>query len=85
MKVFKYIVKFLVIIGSLNLGVMGVANYDVLGSIFGGMSMMTNYSTGPRIVFVIIGIAALLSLICVLKHCCCGCNDNHKKGGGCCR
>jgi uncharacterized membrane protein YuzA (DUF378 family) len=44
---------------------------------------------GARIVFVIIGIAGLLSLICVLKNCC-SCNDGNKKdkghgGGGCCR
>jgi uncharacterized membrane protein YuzA (DUF378 family) len=89
MRFFKYVVKFLVVIGALDLGVIGVANYDVLGNLFGGMMMpMMTYSMGPRIVFVVIGIAGLLSLICLLKHCCC-CNDDNKKdkghGGGCCR
>ncbi|MBM3193154.1 MAG: DUF378 domain-containing protein [Chlamydiae bacterium] len=86
----KYVLKLLVIIGALDLGVMGVANYDVLGNLFGGMDLpMLTHSVGVRIVYVIIGIAGLISLICVLKSCC-SCNDKNKKdkghhGGGCCR
>ena len=87
MKVFKYIVKLLVIIGALDLGVMGVANYDVLGNLFGGMAMpMMTYGMGVRVVLTLIGIAGVLCLICLIKHCCC-CTEGKKKdkGGGCCR
>ncbi len=85
MHIFRYIVKFLVVIGALDLGIMGAFNYDVIGSLFGGMSM-TDHMMAPRVVMIVIGIAGLLSLICLLKHCCC--KDNNKKdkhGGGCCR
>jgi uncharacterized membrane protein YuzA (DUF378 family) len=90
MRFFKYLVKFLLIIGALDLGIIGVANYCVIGNLFAGMMMPpVAYPMGARIVFVIIGIAGLLSLICVLKNCC-SCNDGNKKdkghgGGGCCR
>ena len=88
MHIFKYIVKFLVVLGALDLGIMGAFNYDVIGHVFGGMMMPPTdmYTMGPRVAMVIIGLAGLLSLICLLKHCCC--KDGNKKdkhGGGCCR
>lgn len=83
-KVLKYVVKVLLIIGALELGIMGVFNYDVIGSLFGGVAMV-----GARIAFGIIGIAGLLALGCVARGCCEGKDHNsHKKGGhggGCCR
>ncbi len=87
MHIFKHVVKFLVIIGALDLGVMGLTNYDVLGNVFGGMAMpMMAYGMGARVAFTVIGIAGVLCLICMIKHCCC-CNEGKKKdkGGGCCK
>ena len=77
MSVFRYIVKFLVIIGALEVGIMGATNYDVISSVFGMHPM------APRIVFIAIGIAGVLALICLVR-CCCGCKDGGKKGGGSC-
>ncbi len=77
MHIFKHIVKLLVIIGALDLGVMGVTNYDVIGNVFGGM--------GARAAFVVIGIAGVLCLVCFVKRCCCDEGKKKDKGGGCCR
>ena len=87
MHIFKYIVKILVILGALDLGVIGLANYDVIGNLFGNMMVpMTVYSMGARIAFVAIGIAGLLCLLCLAKNCCCSSNKKDKGGhGGCCR
>ena len=88
MHIFKYIVKILVIIGALDLGVMGLTNYDVIGNVFGGMSMpVMTYGMAPRVAFVIIGIAGVLCLICCVKNCCCsnGKKKDKGSGGGCCR
>ncbi len=53
----KYILKPLILIGALNWGLIGLFNYDLVGAIFG-------YGSGAsRIVFSIIGIAAVLCII----------------------
>ncbi len=81
-KILKYLVKILLIIGGLELGIVGAFKYDVIGTIFGGVDMM-----GARVIFGVIGIAALLALVAVGRCCCSGDHhDSHKKGGGgCCR
>ena len=89
MHIFKHIVKFLVILGALDLGVMGLTNYDVIGNIFGGMAIpMMTYGMGARVALTVIGIAGVLCLICFVKHCCCCCSEGKKKdkggGSGCC-
>lgn len=91
MHIAKCVVKILVVIGALELGVLGAFNYDVIGSIFGS-AMVPAYHMGVRVLFSLIGIAGLVSLACLCKKCCCksSCSsDTNKKdkghGGGCCR
>ena len=82
MNFLKYVVKFLIVIAALNLGIIGAFNYDLLGTLLGGMMLL-------RIVYCLIGLAGLAGLVCLVKHCNCGCNSGNKKdkghGGGCCR
>ena len=54
----------LAIIGAINWGSIGIFNYDLLGSIFGG------YTTMSRIVFSIVGLAGLwcISLLFRDRH-----------------
>ena len=89
MNFLKCIVKIVLVIGALELGIIGLFNYDVIGTLAGETDMVM-HAMWARVAFVVIGIAGLLSLICILKHCCsCCCSHNKKdKGGhsgGCCR
>ncbi len=52
------IAMILLIIGGLNWGCVGLFNYDVVTAIFGGVPTGT-HSTLTRIIFVLVGIAAL--------------------------
>lgn len=47
------IAEVLVIIGALNWGIIGVTDYNVIGSMFGMMSALT------RIIYTLVGIAAI--------------------------
>ncbi len=89
MCIFKYVVKFLLIIGALDLGAMGLFGVCPISSLFSGMMVYPPESPmGAKISFIVIGIAGLLALIWLLKKCC-GCKETNKKdkghGGGCCR
>lgn len=64
MKVLKYLALILLIIGGLNWGLVGVFNFDLVASVFGG------YTTGARVVYTLVGLSAIWKLICVFK--CCG-------------
>ncbi len=50
---FEWLAIFLVIIGGLNLGLLGLFDYNLIESIFGVMSGIT------RIIYTIIGLSAL--------------------------
>ncbi|MBS0626219.1 MAG: DUF378 domain-containing protein [Verrucomicrobia bacterium] len=72
MKAIGYIAKLLVIIGALNWGLVGFFQYDLVSSIFGGMTM------GARVIFALVGLAGLYKLFCCCfcrKHCGCGCKN----------
>jgi uncharacterized membrane protein YuzA (DUF378 family) len=87
MHIFKYIVKFLVVIGALDVGGIGLFGFCPIASLFSGMMMYPPMiPMGAKVTFIVIGIAGILSLICLLQHCF-GCKDGNKKdkGGGCCR
>lgn len=80
MKVIRFIVMLLMVIGSLNWGLVGFFGYDLIGDIFGG-----TMSAGARVVFAIVGLAGLwgIGLLC---RCSgggsCGCGPDcscHKK------
>lgn len=57
MKVLNAIVLLLLIIGGLNWGLVGIANYDVVAAIFGPMTSLT------KLIYDIVGIAALYQLV----------------------
>ena len=76
MKCFRFIVLLLMVIGSLNWGLIGFFQYNLLGDLFGGA-----YSGFSRFVFAIIGLAGLYG-ISFLFHCCScsSCKGGSKKG-----
>ena len=56
MKTLDYIVLILVIIGTLNWGLVGLLNFDLVRVLFGDMTLLS------RIVYVVIGVCGLYSL-----------------------
>lgn len=54
MKAIKIISLVLVIIGGLNWGLVGIANFDLVATIFGDMSTLS------RIVYSLVGLAAIV-------------------------
>ena len=52
----------LLIIGGLNWGLVGLLNLDIVALIFGSMSLLS------RVVYVVIGIAAIYSLFDLFKN-----------------
>lgn len=80
MKVFRMIVKLLLIIGALNWGSIALFQYDAVASLMGGPMMM-----GTRIVYGLVGLAGLIALIKFFRRCCgsCGCGSNCACGGKC--
>jgi uncharacterized membrane protein YuzA (DUF378 family) len=76
MKAVRFLVMLLMVIGSLNWGLVGIFGYDFIADIFGGMT-----SAGARIVFALVGLAGLLG-IGLLCRCCSGCKCG--PNCGCC-
>jgi hypothetical protein len=77
MKAIRFIALLLMVIGSLNWGLVGFFGYDLVGDIFGGMMM-----TGARVVFAIVGLAGLYGIGLLCRCCSCGCGSDcscHKK------
>lgn len=56
-----WVATILVIIGGLNWGLVGIMNYDLVASIFGDMSAIS------RVVYVLVGLAAIYLLIILPK------------------
>ncbi len=57
MQTINVVALVLLIVGGLNWGLVGLFNFDLVAALFGGTA--ASYSTLSRIVFVIVGIAAL--------------------------
>ncbi|HBV02088.1 MAG TPA: DUF378 domain-containing protein [Candidatus Komeilibacteria bacterium] len=55
----------LVVIGGLNWGLVGLFNFNLVAAIFGDMSLVS------RIVYILVGLAALYKLLNVKKYCNC--------------
>lgn len=66
MKVIRFIVMLLIVIGALNWGLVGFFQYDLIADIFGGMSTAT-----ARVVYAIIGLCGLYGIGFLCR--CCGC------------
>lgn len=76
MKAVKFIVMLLMVIGSLNWGLVGFFQYDLVSEIFGGVS-----SGAARVIYSLVGLAGLWGIKFLVKCCCsCGCGSNC----GCC-
>jgi hypothetical protein len=56
MKILNVIALILVIVGGINWGLVGVADFDLVASLFGEMSMIS------KIVYDLVGLAALYSI-----------------------
>lgn len=56
MKTIDYIALILVIVGTLNWGLIGILQFDLVRVLFGDMTLLS------RLVYVIIGVAGLYSL-----------------------
>jgi uncharacterized protein len=57
MPTINVIAMILLIIGGLNWGLVGLFNFDLVAALFGGT--VGTYSTLSRVVFVVVGLAAL--------------------------
>lgn len=57
MRSIDIIVAILLVVGGLNWGLVGFFNFDLVGSIFGNMSMLS------RLVYVLVGLGAIYQAI----------------------
>lgn len=57
MKSFDAIVAILLVVGGLNWGLVGLLNFDLVGTIFGNMSAVS------RIVYAVVGLSALYQIM----------------------
>ena len=57
MKTLQIIALTLVIIGALNWGVIGLFNFDLVATIFGGADKL-----GAKIIYIIVGICGLINI-----------------------
>ena len=78
MKGIRFIVLLLMVIGSLNWGLVGFFSYDLISDIFGGMAM-----TGARVIFALVGLAGLYGIGLLCR--CCGCGCKCGPGCNCCK
>lgn len=77
MKVIRFIVMLLMVIGSLNWGLVGFFGYNLVGDIFGGAM-----SLGARVVFAIVGLAGIWGIGLLCRTCGSSCGPDchcHKK------
>ena len=61
MSALDWIAFVLVVVGGLNWGLVGFFNFDLVATIFGDMSIIS------RIVYALVGIAALYGIFAILK------------------
>ncbi len=71
MKAIRFLTLLLMVIGSLNLGLMGFFQYNLLADIMGGMAL--------NVLYALIGLAGLCGLLRLFRCCCC----KSKCGSGC--
>ena len=60
---FCWIAKALLIIGGLNLGLVGIFNYNLIEKLFGSKKILS------RIIYILIGLSAVLFIFCLFGHC----------------
>jgi uncharacterized membrane protein YuzA (DUF378 family) len=62
MKTLTWIALILVVVGGINLGLMGIFQYDVITTIFGQTTVVA------RAVFTLVGVAAIYSIVVFPKQ-----------------
>ncbi|MEN1928014.1 DUF378 domain-containing protein [Luteimonas sp. MJ204] len=62
MKVLDIVTLLLVIVGGINWGLVGAAQFDLVAAIFGGQDAML-----ARIVYVLVGLSALYQIVPLLR------------------
>jgi len=62
MKTLHLVTLILVIVGGINWGLVGAAQFDLVAAIFGGQE-----SSGARIIYVVVGLSALYQLISLFR------------------
>jgi uncharacterized membrane protein YuzA (DUF378 family) len=72
MDTIRMIAYFLVVLGAILWGVVGIFNYDLISSIFGNASIMS------RIIFSLVGVAGV-TLLAIPREdeCYCDCTETH--------
>lgn len=63
MSVLDWIAMILLVIGGLNWGLVGIANFDLVGAIFQGTNEVGSDATLAKIIYVLVGLAALYMLV----------------------
>jgi uncharacterized protein len=63
MSALDWIALILLIIGGLNWGLVGVAKFDLVGAIFKGTNDIGSDNTIAKIIYIIVGVAALYLLV----------------------
>lgn len=66
-----WIALILVIIGAINWGLVGIANFNLVEFVFGGLTIIS------RIIYILVGISGIVLIYTATKCCCSFC-----KGGG---
>ncbi len=63
MKTFGSIAYILLIVGGLNWGLVGIFNWNLVAAIFGGSVSYAEITVPGRIIYILVGISAVIALI----------------------
>lgn len=67
MKAIRFLAVVLMVVGSLNWGLVGFFKYNLVDHIFGHMSMLS------RVIYALVGLAGLYGIGLICRCCGCGC------------
>ncbi len=74
MRVIRFIVLLLIVIGAINWGLWGAFQYDVIQDIFG-----SDLSPWARFVYIVVGLAGIYAISFFFSKGTCGCACEHKE------
>ncbi|NGX29448.1 MAG: hypothetical protein KR126chlam4_00770 [Candidatus Anoxychlamydiales bacterium] len=72
MRVIRFIVLLLILVGAINWGLWGVFQYDVIQDVFG-----SDQSTWARIAYTIVGLAGIYGISFLFSKGTCGYGEKH--------
>ncbi|NGX63372.1 MAG: hypothetical protein KR126chlam6_00780 [Candidatus Anoxychlamydiales bacterium] len=73
MRIIRFIVLLLILVGAINWGLWGAFQYDVIQDVFG-----SDQSTWARIAYIIIGLAGIWGISFLFSKGTCGFGSDHK-------